>query len=114
MAVVFPLLAYLFAAPGLGVVADSRAVDCPSPTEVAEAIDRRMLTSPVGGGYWSLRYGWEGSAAERNLAFRLIAPGGAAALERRFPLLERECLTAAAAIAVIVERYFRDLGWTTG
>jgi hypothetical protein len=113
-AMVFPLVACLFAAGGLGVVADAPAPDCPSAVEVAEAVGRRMPVSPVEGDAWSLHYGWDASSPTAAVSFRLMTPTGARALERRFPLLERECLAAAATMAVIVERYFRELGWTGG
>ncbi len=90
-------------------------VDCPSPADVAEAIGRRMPAAAIGGDHgWLIRYGWEGSPPTRAVTFRLMAPDGTPALQRQFPLRTHDCLAAAATIAVIVERYFRDLGWTTG
>jgi hypothetical protein len=112
--VVFLPVAYLFAATGLGVVADAPASGCPSPVEVAEAVGRRMPVSPVEGDAWSLHYGLDGSSPTPALSVRLMTPTGAPALERRLPVLDGECLAAAATMAVIVERYFRELGWTAG
>jgi len=112
--VVFSALVFLLAANSLGVLPSSAAIDCPSPADVTDAIGRRMPAPAVGDSDWSVSYAVEGSPPARVVSLRLLAADGAPVLERRFALVEGECVTAAATIAVIVERYFRDLGWTTG
>ena len=106
-----PWLLPMVAASGLRVTASSPAVDCPSPVDVTEAIGRRLPASPAGEADWSIIYGWEGSPPSRTVTFRLLGPDGTPVLERRFSLIGHECVAAAAIIAAIVERYFRDVGW---
>jgi hypothetical protein len=86
----------------------SRGLECPGASAIERALARRV--SPAGPGWRVVVDRVEGAGS--SLRLRLRQPDGAAVLERVIDLESASCETAADAMALIVERYFRELGWS--
>jgi hypothetical protein len=103
-------------APGalpLRVVSD--VAECPSRGEVQAAL-RQVLGEGQEAGGWTLWYGRDPAApaTERaaNLVMELVDPAGERLTVRRIPT--GDCAAIGTAMAAVVERSLRDLGWTQG
>jgi hypothetical protein len=99
----------------LRVVSD--VVECPSRGEVQAAL-RQVLGEGQESGGWTLWYGRDTAApvAERgaSLLMELVDPAGERLTVRRIPSAPDDCAAIGTAMAAVVERSLRDLGWTRG
>ena len=95
----------------LRVVSD--VVECPSPAEVQSAL-AQVLGEGEGTGGWTLRYGRDPAAPAASLVMELAAPAGERLTTRRIPTPAGDCEAIGTAMAAVVERSLRDLGWTRG
>lgn len=99
----------------LRVVSD--LVECPSRGEVQAAL-RQVLGEGQASGGWTLWYGRDPAApaAERatNLVMELADSAGERLTVRRIPTSPGDCAAIGTAMAAVVERSLRDLGWTQG
>lgn len=92
------------------------AEECPSSAVVERALRTRLPGAGVGtDGGWRLAYRWEqAGGAAGTLRMTLSGDGGRIGLERALVVDRAQCAPTAEAIAIIAERYFRELGWTAG
>ena len=102
----------------LAVRPTSDVAECPSSVQVQSAL-RQVLGdggSPAGG--WVLWYGRDPSApaAERDASvlMELVDPASRRLLARRIPASPGDCDAIAKAMAAMVERSLRTVGWTRG
>ena len=89
--------------------------DCPPVGVVAaDLAARRDLTETMIKGGATLFYGNPGPSRVgfRTLVVEIRSKRGEVRLTRRVEIEERGCASADEAIVLIVERYFRSLGWT--
>jgi hypothetical protein len=120
MAPLVSLIALLLAADVPGAVLPLRVVsdivECPAPAEVQTALRQTLGDAPTGG--WTLWYGRDPAApaAERaaSLLMELVDPAGERLTTRRIPTPAGDCAVIGTAMAAVVERSLRDLGWTRG
>lgn len=122
MAPLAALLAILAAAVPLDgplplrVVTDIAA--CPAPAEVHSALRQALGEGDSSMGGWTLWYGRDPAAlaAEReaSLLMELVDPSGDRLTTRRIPTPAGDCAAIGTAMAAVVERSLRDLGWTRG
>jgi hypothetical protein len=97
---------------------ESNLGECPTPVEVESAL-RQVLGdgewSPSG---WVLSYGREASSAQpgrdATLHMTFLDPGGERLADRHIPATPEDCHAIASAMAAVVERSLRTLGWTRG
>jgi hypothetical protein len=106
------------AADPLSVRVVSEISECPSPREVQAALRQALREGePVTGG-WTLWYGRDPAAplAERDasLLMELANPVGERLVSRRIPTPAGDCAAIGTAMAAVVERSLRGLGWTRG
>lgn len=106
----------------LGVRLESNLAECPSLVEMQSAL-RQVLGdgewSPSG---WVLSYGRAPSAqpssalSERDVSLWMtfVDPAGERLAERQIPATPEDCHAVAIAMAAVVERSLRTLGWTRG
>jgi hypothetical protein len=87
--------------------ADSLPGRCLASEQVRAAVEARL--PGASGSPWTLGY-TDGATA---LDLELRDPQGAVRLQRRLPLASG-CAGAADAVAIVLERYFRDIGWNAG
>jgi hypothetical protein len=80
---------------------------CPRPQRV-EALLAGKVHPPRGP--WRVRYRLD----EAVLELELVDPAGEVRATRRMRVPPSECEAAAVAVAAVVERFFRDVGWTAG
>jgi hypothetical protein len=96
----------------------SEVVACPSPSEVESALRQVLGAREHTTGAWTLWYGRDPAtpAAEReaSLLMELADPAGERLLSRRMPAPAVDCAAIGTAMAAVVERSLRDLGWTRG
>lgn len=122
MAPLAALMALLAAALGPGGPAPLRVVSdvaaCPSPTEVHSALRQALGEGNSSTGGWTLWYGRDPAAlaAEReaSLLMELVDAKGEHLTTRRIPTPPGDCAAIGTAMAAVVERSLRDLGWTRG
>ena len=94
--------------PGVSIIA-APGVVCPSPDAVEVAINRvRDGAAPAPGP--AFRLFLDRTAEHARIALRDSA--GASLLAREIPVTAHDCDHAAQAIALIVERHFRELSWS--
>jgi hypothetical protein len=84
----------------------SPVVACPDRVMVERALERRGPPARPG---WRVQLD---GAGEGTLRLILRQPAGEAALERELHRQGTGCESAADAVAVVVERYFRELDWS--
>jgi hypothetical protein len=100
----------------LRVVSD--VAECPSPPEVRSALRQALGDGDSSASGWTLWYGRDlaAPAAERgaSLLMELVDPAGERLTTRRIPTPAGDCGAIATAMAAVVERSLRDLGWTRG
>lgn len=121
----FPLLSlltYAQASPALAttVTVESPLLECPSTGDVRQAIahalgQASLATGPSPG--WRLWYARAVAAPELGdaaLTLRFSDPSGRPLVERQMPAAMRDCPALATAVAAIVERSLRALGWSQG
>ena len=102
----------------LGVRLESNLAECPTSVEVESAL-RQILGdgewSPSG---WVLSYGRDAASTQPGRAATLrmtfVDPGGERLAERQIPATPEDCHAIASAMAAVVERSLRTLGWTRG
>lgn len=122
-----PLLALVsfLVAAGLPATADTLAVnvvsemsECPSPREVQAALRQALGEGEQGVGGWTLWYGRDPAvpSGERDasLLMELVDPTGVRLVSRRIPTSAGDCAAIGTAMAAVVERSLRGLGWTRG
>jgi hypothetical protein len=102
----------------LSVRLTSDVADCPSLVQVQSALRRVLGDGQPSAGEWVLSYGRDPSApqAERDagVLMELIDPAGQALAVRQIPASPGDCGAIASAMAAVVERSLRTLGWTRG
>jgi hypothetical protein len=106
------------AIPPVAVSSGDDAVTCPEPAAVQRSIDR--LERDGGEPPWQLLM--ERTRAPSlpradpalSLHVALREPGGQTVMVRGLSVEGKSCEAAAEAVALMVERYFRDIVWTAG
>jgi hypothetical protein len=102
----------------LAVRLQSTLGECPSREEVESALRQVIGDGASSAAGWILQYERvlpEGASAdEAPLAIRLVTPAGDALVERRIVVVRSDCPAVAGAIAAVVERSLRSIGWTRG
>ena len=111
--------AVLAAAPTpVAVRITSDAAECPSSVQVQSALRQVLGDGDRSAGGWVLSYGRDPSVpeAERDASvlLELIDPAGVRLAVRRIPAAPGDCDAIASAMAAVVERSLRTLGWTKG
>ncbi len=117
-------LAFVALAPLLGWVSSDLRVDtdtpdalCPEIGLTRQAVRDRLGTVEVEGGPgWRARYAIvHAPGGKRGDVIRLVLvdPAGTVKLERDLPISDESCATLAQAIALVLERFFRELGQST-
>jgi hypothetical protein len=109
----------LLAVPDLlGMRLDSALAECPSRAEVQSALGQVLGDGPASAAGWVLAYerdlSGEASAEDGALAIKLVAPTGERLVDRRITVARNDCPAVASAIAAVVERSLRSVGWTRG
>jgi len=98
---------------GLAVETESPDALCPDLATTREAIHNRLGTLALGGEErgWTARYtvGHAPGEAGDFVRLELLDPGGVLRLQRDLPRQDEACATLAQAIALVIERYFREL-----
>jgi hypothetical protein len=96
----------------------SDIAECPSSLQVQSALRQVLGDGEPSAGGWVLSYGRDPSApaAERNASvlMELVDPAGERLAVRRIPVSPGDCGAIASAMAAVVERSLRALGWTRG
>jgi hypothetical protein len=107
------MLATVLLAAGLNAtsleVEVAPGLDCPTAAAVERSLERRVAGAAPG---WRVVLDEAGEAPGGAVRLRLQQPGGAAVLERVLKMESPRCETGAEAVAVVVERYFRQLIWS--
>lgn len=100
----------------LRVVSD--VTQCPTAAEVQSALRQALGSGDSSTGGWTLWYSRDPAApaAEReaSLLMELVDPAGERLTARRIPTPPGDCAAIGTAMAMVVERSLRDLGWTRG
>jgi hypothetical protein len=114
---VFLLGVVLSAANGAAVRVETDAPqpDCPSVNALEAALQAQPeLSQRIVESESTLFYGYGSPRAQgfRRLIVELRRKGGGVRLSRQLNIDERDCSVAQGTIALIVDRYFRDLAWT--
>ena len=109
----------LGAPPGpLAVRLTSDVGQCPSTTQVESALRRVLETGERSASGWTLYYGRDDSESETThparVRMELVDPSGFRLLVRQIPAQTDDCSAIASAMAAVVERSLRTLGWTRG
>jgi hypothetical protein len=109
----------LSAAPTpLSVRLTSDVAECPSPVQVEAALQQVLGDGQQSAHGWVLSYGRDAFVpeAERksNVLMELIDPAGQRLAVRQIPASPSDCGAVASAMAAVVERSLRTLGWTRG
>lgn len=104
------------AAGGGAVRVVSEMAECPAPHEVQSALRQVLGEGGQTAGGWTLWYGRDPGAptAEAGLLMELAGPTGERLVSRRIPTPAGECAAIGMAMAAVVERSLRDLGWSRG
>jgi hypothetical protein len=106
------------AAGPLAVRVVSDIAECPSRIEVRSALRQVFGEGEQEEGGWTLWYGRDpvAPAAERenSVLMELADPTGERLVTRRIPTPAGDCAAIGSAMAAVVERSLRDLGWTRG
>ena len=96
----------------------SDVAEFPSSVQVQSALRQVLGDGDRSAGGWVLSYGRDPSApeAERDdsVLLELIDPSGVRLAVRRIPAAPGDCGAIASAMAAVVERSLRTLGWTKG
>ena len=102
----------------LAVRLTSDVADCPSSLQVQSALQQVLGDGERSADGWLLSYGRDPSApaAERgaSVLMDLVDPAGQHVAVRRIPASPGDCAAMADAMAAVVERSLRILGWTKG
>ena len=102
----------------LSVRLTSEVTECPSSLQVQSALRQVLGDGQQSTGGWVLSYGRDPSApqAERDASvlMELIDPAGQRLAVRQIPASPGDCGAIARAMAAVVERSLRTLGWTRG
>jgi hypothetical protein len=110
--------AVLAAAPPLAVRLTSEIAECPASAQVQTALRQVLGDGQPSAGEWVLSYRRDPSAAGANrdasVLIELVDPVGERLVVRRIPASPGECDAIASAMAAVVERSLRTLGWTRG
>jgi hypothetical protein len=103
------------ASPPLELRPAEPATTCPPPSEIASAL-RAHLQVAASQAPWSLGYATTPAGAEGapTLQLELRDPRQAVRLRRALSLSPDGCAAAAEAMALVVERFFSSIGWTSG
>lgn len=99
-------------APGLAVETGSPDALCPELSATRAAVEARLgVVGVEGRAGWTARYTmWH--LPDRDSDFvrlEVTDPGGVRRLSRDLPLTDASCSTMASVIALVLDRYFRDL-----
>ena len=96
----------------------SNAAECPSSVQMKSALRQVLGDGDRSAGGWVLSYGRDPSVpeAERDASvlMELVDPAGVRLAVRRIPSSSGDCPAIASAMAAVVERSLRTLGWTKG
>jgi hypothetical protein len=96
----------------------SDIAQCPSSVQVQSALRQVLGDGEQSAGGWVLSYGRDPSApaAERDASvlMELVDPAGERLAVRRIPASPGDCAAIGTAMAAVVERSLRTLGWTRG
>jgi hypothetical protein len=102
----------------LSVRLTSDVAECPSSQQAEAALQRILGDGPHSARGWVLSYGRDPSVpeAERkaSVLMELIDPAGQLLAVRQIPASPGDCGAVASAMAAVVERSLRTLGWTRG
>ena len=105
------------AVPAIAVIA-ARPGACPDAPSVERSLARLSAGGAAAPTGWTLALepGEPAPAPSGAPPLRVVLrdPAGAPALERALPPGAASCEAAAEAVALIVERYFREVAWTAG
>lgn len=98
--------------PGLSIETGSPDALCPEQEATRAAIESRLGVIGVDGrAGWTARYTmWHAPDKDRDFVrLEVTDPSGARRLERDLPLAGESCSTMANVIALVLDRYFREL-----
>jgi hypothetical protein len=118
LASIFIIAVLSDASAPLSVRLTSEVAECPSSLQVQSALRQVLGDGQRSAGGWVLSYGRDPSApqAERDASvlMELIDPAGQRLAVRQIPASPGDCGAIASAMAAVVERSWRTLGWTRG
>lgn len=92
---------------------ESSLDECPSREEVRSALRQVLGDGASSAAGWVLQYDRD-LPDEAALAIKLVGPTGERLVERRIVVGRSDCPAMAGAIAAVVERSLRAVGWTRG
>jgi hypothetical protein len=99
-----------------GVRLESSIVECPSPSELESAIRQVLREQDRGFRGWALSYRRDPAStddpADVSIHMELVDPGGQRMSDRHISANRRDCPVIASAMAAVVERSLRTVGWT--
>jgi len=98
--------------PGLKIESGSPDALCPELGSTRAAVEARLgVVAVKGQGGWTARYTmWHAPDQDSDfIRLEVIDPSGRARLVRDLPLSGASCSTMASIIALVLDRYFRDL-----
>src|SRR5512140_3073748 len=101
----------------LAVRLETGLADCPAPEEMRAALHQALGEGSQSAPGWVLRYDRDlpgPASTEPSIAVTLVAPAGEHLVERRIVVGQGDCPAVAGAIAAVVERSLRAVGWTRG
>jgi hypothetical protein len=102
----------------LSVRLTSDVAECPSLPQVEAALQQVLGNGQQSAHGWVLSYGRDASVPEAqrksSVLMELIDPAGQRLAVRQIPASPGDCGAVASAMAAVVERSLRTLGWTRG
>jgi len=109
-------LATFFAGSSVAVRPATGFGECPSSLQVESALRQTLGQGEPSAGAWVLSYGPDAAASGTShgadVLMELVDPAGGRVSARRIP--SGDCAAVASAMAAVVERSLRTLGWTKG
>jgi hypothetical protein len=112
------LMLWAGTSPGLAVETATPDALCPDLPALRRAVEARLgVVSVEGDRGWTARTTMghaPGQEARDFVRLELFDPSGDRKLERDLPLEGESCATMAQIVALVLERYFRGVGWTAG
>jgi hypothetical protein len=112
-------VATLASTPGPNAIrVETNLALCPSSSEVQSALGQVLGDGQWSSPGWVLSYGRDPPAGEADrdasLWMAFVDPAGERLVERHIPASPEDCHAIAGAMAAVVERSLRTLGWTRG
>ena len=110
----FLLTGVLTVLPEIAVQTPPGGLVCPPPSDIVNALAARERIRATAGPPWRLHYGEMTGPAPKRLQMELRSPDGTVRLRRALPIEPAPCKEVAEVMAVIAQRFFTEIGWSSG